>query len=101
RRRHTILVSDWSSDVCSSDLSTTTAAAARIHFFMLRLLALRGNSLSDSARIRQPQIRALQRWRHCTEEPDAGQLAFSAAVSRSRSEERRVGKEWGRWGWAE
>src|SRR5438093_8551747 len=27
RRRHTRLVSDWSSDVCSSDLPTVTAAA--------------------------------------------------------------------------
>src|SRR5262249_56385624 len=29
RRRHTRLVSDWSSDVCSSDLETLLAAARR------------------------------------------------------------------------
>src|SRR5438093_1744285 len=30
RRRHTRLVSDWSSDVCSSDLSITRSTARRV-----------------------------------------------------------------------
>src|SRR5207248_4473179 len=63
RRRHTRSYGDWSSDVCSSDLSTCTARRA-------------------------------SRWHR------SWATAWWPAIcrGRSRSEERRVGKEWrGRW----
>src|SRR5262249_58766594 len=64
RRRHTRLVSDWSSDVCSSDLARRPAATRR---------PLRDRDLQAPSGCRdQPPVRA----------------------RRARSEERRVGKEW-------
>src|SRR5262249_59660628 len=36
RRRHTRLVSDWSSDVCSSDLITLAAEQTGVHFVTFR-----------------------------------------------------------------
>src|SRR5438045_9565617 len=66
RRRHTRCLSDWSSDVCSSDLLRAPARAARRHFRAHDLL--HGSLCSPH---RQGHPRRL----HC------------------RSEERRVGKE--------
>src|SRR5205814_10552266 len=60
RRRHTRCLSDWSSDVCSSDLHRSTETP--------------GRSMRTAA---------------CS--PRRG----SAMSAPSRSEERRVGKEWG------
>src|SRR2546426_12780727 len=73
RRRHTRLQGDWSSDVCSSDLSQTRLGAGN----PLRMLPAGGNSTTQ-----------------------AGITIHNAGVSgKSRSEERRVGKE-GRSRWA-
>src|SRR5262249_57216675 len=99
RRRHTRLVSDWSSDVCSSDLTTHDRIA-------LRLLPGRPRGL-------RPERRALS----ALPEPDpvmrrgrplelllpplpALSAMSKARISLSRSEERRVGKE-GRYRWWE
>src|SRR5437016_10143828 len=67
RRRHTRLVSDWSSDVCSSDLTS-------------------GWSLA------QPFYNDAEIFRHDIEQIFLKQWVFAGHASR-RSEERRVGKE--------
>src|SRR5438046_5086644 len=84
RRRHTRLVSDWSSDVCSSDLTGQRAAQ-------------RGGIAKEF----RPALRVVDR----QPEDDRGGRREQATqvVSESpalRSEERRVGKEgrWRRWG---
>src|SRR5690349_22329711 len=87
RRRHTRSLRDWSSDVCSSDLSTgardgavgAATAAAAAH----ALLA--GEGVVAGAR-RTRALHAL--------------LARERIVARARSEERRVGKECRCGGWA-
>src|SRR5258706_7424726 len=82
RRRHTRLVSDWSSDVCSSDLSVTLSSA---------------NDLSP--------IQAQRTWDRQAEDnvtdhlQRIGLIAPKGEVDKiletviNRSEERRVGKE--------
>src|SRR5262249_58981308 len=70
RRRHTRLVSDWSSDVCSSDLGHHRAR------HLERGLAF----------VRRPAGQELVE--HRAQRVDVG-----APVERLRSEERRVGKE--------
>src|SRR5258706_9431835 len=87
RRRHTRLVSDWSSDVCSSDLVTATllrggyrnreGAVDTSHLFLSPF-----NS-SPMSHVLEPAIVRLTRW----------------IRSVTRSEERRVGKE-GRSRWS-
>src|SRR5258705_6338260 len=80
RRRHTRCLSDWSSDVCSSDLNTVRLVGDGVaggSGFGIRIECKRG-------------VRAMSR-----------QLRYGVAVSldgfiagpRGRSEERRVGKE--------
>src|SRR5258706_11393822 len=45
RRRHTRLVSDWSSDVCSSDLSASWASPSPVH----QLIAPPGDTQPEEA----------------------------------------------------
>src|SRR5690242_20777041 len=77
RRRHTRLTCDWSSDVCSSDLpsSTVTCSATpfRVTFSSAFPIASGSSSIANA-------------WRA---------PSFTAAIDRMalRSEERRVGKE--------
>src|SRR5437016_10267905 len=78
RRRHTRLVSDWSSDVCSSDLTDSDPAT------FSRLYAqywLRGNPLELGGQFSVAAYHAIQRESKVLQELAA------------RSEERRVGKE--------
>src|SRR5438046_5275218 len=88
RRRHTRLVSDWSSDVCSSDLTLVRETAG-----------------IDLAHATEAELRgALKR----KDIADVGTLSGAKLVDEVfknfveptlvRSEERRVGKEW-RAGW--
>src|SRR5262249_58862482 len=82
RRRHTRLVSDWSSDVCSSDLwlvaqAQPTAVGVRVRAEHL-CMSLRG-------------VRA--RGAVTTTFAERGALADDPALRQKRSEERRVGKE--------
>src|SRR5205814_7500940 len=75
RRRHTRCLSDWSSDVCSSDLGQKCSALSRIYI---------DNSVADAL-------------------IDSLLEKISALTigdpSRQRSEERRVGKECRSWWW--
>src|SRR5690606_39890963 len=97
RRRHTSFSRDWSSDVCSSDLSRTARPVA------LRILAAQLLILVPLTLIGRPELylflwfapwmtvwRVLNRLRA---------IAEHGGMTASRSEERRVGKECGR-GWA-
>src|SRR5262249_59914112 len=89
RRRHTRLVSDWSSDVCSSDLAqqrttldiyVTDVEGGNATLFV--------TPAGESVLIDTGNLVGAQR--------DAGRIMDAA---RDRSEERRVGKECGgRWG---
>src|SRR5258706_7427327 len=74
RRRHTRLVSDWSSDVCSSDLCSSTAAAS------LPTARTAASSCSGVTLNFFAQSRTSYSWERLMR-------------LRSRSEERRVGKE--------
>src|SRR5256885_2690446 len=81
RRRHTRLQGDWSSDVCSSDLSVaywTRSIAAAIR----RVLCERANPTMSTALARHWPEYAME----------AAELGLFMA-SAGRSEERRVGKE--------
>src|SRR5262249_59905326 len=85
RRRHTRLVSDWSSDVCSSDLGLGGLPPAGL----------------PPPTPAQPARQAAQAWRVLVVD-DNRDMADSAAIllraSGHRSEERRVGKGGGaRW----
>src|SRR5262249_59651406 len=98
RRRHTILVSDWSSDVCSSDLEQyhlvtaqrevrhtlerISAAGARVAYFPVNITDAKATAdLLQQVRAKFGPVTA---------------LVHGAGVL--RSEERRVGKE-GRYRW--
>ena len=76
RRRHTRLVSDWSSDVCSSDLAIVTLHALNSLHWNFRMIEKIGRQLQ------LPGVRSV------------GATARDVAADlRTRSEERRVGKE--------
>src|SRR5205814_5385577 len=82
RRRHTRCLSDWSSDVCSSDL-----------FFVLVGMRLSSLPRGQGHRAIAPghQVEALDHWLALL----IGVLPSPAEGSYSRSEERRVGKRVG------
>src|SRR5437016_10389865 len=78
RRRHTRLVSDWSSDVCSSDLRKTSNGVS--------FLGPSGASVWGTVAL-DPKRRAVYlATGNAFSEPDVGRTD-------ARSEERRVGKE--------
>src|SRR5205807_6942025 len=87
RRRHTRLQGDWSSDVCSSDLSSTSAFIS-IHNMASWMIDAYGNDTQRHTWL--PKLCTMELIAsYCLTEPGA------------RSEERRVGKECRcRW-WAE
>src|SRR5205807_4577584 len=101
RRRHTRLQGDWSSDVCSSDLSLYRAQLSASHESLDRTphlsRGLPAELVAGHGYIRGPRVLGSGRGKPAsTLRQDAGALA--AAL---RSEERRVGKEWrARW-WPE
>src|SRR5262249_57694965 len=76
RRRHTRLVSDWSSDVCSSDLD-----------FLLKLVIQGGQNLNDQLKEK------VRRYDFIFEEFYKSSSDVLQKVTQIRSEERRVGKE--------
>src|SRR3546814_20516426 len=97
-------ISDWSSDVCSSDLHTAQTAgkpAVRaVLTALLRHIARRHHRehrqhLFEDARVDPGLRRGLSRHR-AADILRAGNLTehFTALVQRGRSEVRRVGKEW-------
>src|SRR5262249_57219506 len=83
RRRHTRLVSDWSSDVCSSDLGLSQEAASSPQSAPSRTISLNGCLATLVCAQLDP-------WHSCS----AGNACML------RSEERRVGKECRARGWA-
>src|SRR2546430_15661096 len=98
RRRHTIFDCDWSSDVCSSDLSLSITlappASVRPGEYELKAAALgAGRDRSDGALalIDYPHIRPRAVVHASTAELRAARIALPALAH--RSEERRVGKE--------
>src|SRR5690348_17436471 len=81
RRRHTRWTGDWSSDVCSSDLSNALLAPVEVELARLKITLLL-SPLSD--------------WKVIVEEAvllNDGKISCSLYVPFLRSEERRVGKE--------
>src|SRR5690606_40065644 len=86
RRRHTRFSRDWSSDVCSSDLfAVADAGFLEIEFAEVKVVGIAAAEGSLVAEVVD-----------CEHPLSSGQ---GASVLNSRSEERRVGKEWrARWG---
>src|SRR5205814_7320614 len=85
RRRHTRCLSDWSSDVCSSDLNDTAAGLSLSRGFH------RQETLSGGSVDRWPGTSDERTWTHTTNDPRARADYLVRRVT--RSEERRVGKE--------
>src|SRR5262245_62219466 len=82
RRRHTRCLSDWSSDVCSSDLHRQPGAV-QLH------LPVPGESVElDGTRLTVTELDGRRVSR--VKVSDTG----TPGKSKGRSEERRVGKEW-------
>src|SRR5438874_12769564 len=75
RRRHTISLRDWSSDVCTSDLPPSRAS--RRDRSRREVLRYQTTDRGCAPAARRPRLSAARRPR-----------------ARERSEERRVGKEW-------
>src|SRR5262249_58412022 len=89
RRRHTRLVSDWSSDVCSSDLPDVEELGAHVE-----AIGNKPDGENINVGCGATDLAALQR-RVTAGKFDLG-IAFDGDGDRMlRSEERRVGKECG------
>src|SRR5205807_5281221 len=96
RRRHTRLQGDWSSDVCSSDLPTAVPPDLEVteevdcgDYTRARVVFDVEETMSVPAYLLVPRTRR-----------DTAPGPAVLAVHGHRSEERRVGKEWGRRGGA-
>src|SRR5205814_7491081 len=99
RRRHTRCLSDWSSDVCSSDLLADHAHGALLP---KNGAPVQAHELADAkaARVCQLEERAIpERKRPRSRRLREQALDFLERERPRRSEERRVGKG-GREGWA-
>src|SRR3546814_11660593 len=82
-------ISDWSSDVCSSDLEGEPAVDARAVFVAVWLTAERVGGGIDQER----EVMADDEAQHACQQEHAPQVAVQPAERERRSEERRVGKE--------
>src|SRR5258706_12189614 len=85
RRRHTILVSDWSSDVCSSDLEVKRR-------IMLGTFVL-SSGYYDAYFTRAQKVRKLLSDKIQLIFKDFDFILLPTSPTTARSEERRVGKE--------
>src|SRR5205814_6066157 len=85
RRRHTRCLSDWSSDVCSSDLRTNR----RERNPSLIIAACKSTSANDHANLSQWGAVVQSRSDCCV----GNATHQRPGIRKSRSEERRVGKE--------
>src|SRR5262245_63688055 len=56
RRRHTRCLSDWSSDVCSSDLPTTCSSASKLAYIGLTLTRVVSTGAPGPAATRFPTV---------------------------------------------
>src|SRR5207247_2678208 len=90
RRRHTRSTRDWSSDVCSSDLTSMRKAIAE-HMVMSRRTSAHVTTFFevDCSRI----LKAKEKQQSDFERAGA-KLTVTPFFVQARSEERRVGKEW-------
>src|SRR5262249_57385062 len=96
RRRHTRLVSDWSSDVCSSDLSREAGPDA--HLPNTAQTPRTSEGLACSLFERQQTLKGSTT---CQESSGSKRIRRRRSTPRRpRSEERRVGKEGRSRGWA-
>src|SRR5207253_7128691 len=95
RRRHTRWPRDWSSDVCSSDLYYTWSPAD-YGYVVTDPPPVAGSNASDSSSGYGDGGSGADVYLY----PRNGQSDAQTQQDRYRSEERRVGKEWGarRWG---
>src|SRR5262245_63146314 len=84
RRRHTRCLSDWSSDVCSSDLTSTVASEKVLIVWDIErsFLEKRGTPTD-----------AMPLWRSRMVSATPTNRSVASSRLRARSEERRVGKE--------
>src|SRR5438093_6091152 len=87
RRRHTRLVSDWSSDVCSSDLARAAPQHAE------RVVDVAAQVVNPADHVDVPGSFLRQRRVAEAAEGCASRLRLTHSISNVRSEERRVGKE--------
>src|SRR3546814_6380230 len=88
-------ISDWSSDVCSSDLIAENLAARHAEF-AARIAAMTGSA--DAAREVDTSIERLFQYAAWADKYDGAvhqppMHGITAALNEPRSEERRVGKE--------
>src|SRR5438876_11206470 len=83
RRRHTRWTGDWSSDVCSSDLSRAKMLSCSV------LISVRDYGINTL----QDNIFARESWLAKTGNEDVARRFVEATLKGWRSEERRVGKE--------
>src|SRR5262249_59916834 len=85
RRRHTRLVSDWSSDVCSSDLSAPALSMpTHLPFIVGTIIGILAGFIHEAI----PHVDILNAGALGT-----GAIKFIEIRRVARSEERRVGKE--------
>src|SRR5207249_6927997 len=100
RRRHTRSKRDWSSDVCSSDLSGERLREGALVVFAGRPNAGKSslfNALLGSERALVTEVPGTTR---DAIEAHSDFLGWPVRLMDTRSEERRVGKEGRSWGWA-
>src|SRR5206468_8830798 len=93
RRRHTRSDRDWSSDVCSSDLTAVRPDGTVIEDEVRRLIVRRHRHSPEVASVVGAD------WAE-RKEPQNWLVPASSAENAVRSEERRVGKECRSRGWA-
>src|SRR5690606_40900932 len=87
RRRHTRFSRDWSSDVCSSDLCRVAITVGDL----VEMPQLKLGVLHGAAGLGRPVS-----WTHTSDLPAMWRwVTGGELVMTNRSEERRVGKEWG------
>src|SRR5262249_56794062 len=98
RRRHTRLVSDWSSDVCSSDL--VEQPAGPLEAVEIRIRSVYAGKKYDDLCLSDVQLYVTAK---SADNPAFEKQRLEKVLSwKKRSEERRVGKEGRcRWGAAE
>src|SRR5438309_9218749 len=97
RRRHTKWNSDWSSDVCSSDLCSLNGARRCLRYLESKLGIKAGKTTPDG----RFTLRGMECLAACDKAPMMyiNNAVMHTHLTEDRSEERRVGKECGFWRW--
>src|SRR5690606_40779307 len=91
RRRHTRFSRDWSSDVCSSDLINRNG---RNGLFQVPESSAHRNPLPAYQRNLNHQCGDIITFKHSIKKRTLLDATDAKNIESSRSEERRVGKEW-------